>query len=56
MFAAVVAKEPHPFEKVAATALAHDRMLKTAQVLARIGYRYFTDSDFREKVIKDFDE
>jgi amidohydrolase len=43
------------FEKVSATGFALEQMLKTAEILARVGYNYFTDSDFREKVRKDFD-
>jgi metal-dependent amidase/aminoacylase/carboxypeptidase family protein len=42
------------FEKAAATEYALERMLKTAEILALVGYNYFTDSDFREKVRKDF--
>lgn len=49
-----VAHSPQ-FEKAAATEFALERMLKTAEILARVGYTYFTDSDFREKVHKDFD-
>jgi amidohydrolase len=44
------------FEKAAATDFALERMLKTAEILARVGYSYFTDSDFREKVHEDFNK
>ena len=32
----------------------HDRMLRTAEALALVGYRYFTDAAFRDRVQADF--
>ncbi len=42
------------FAKAAGTAYARKQMLRAAEALAQVGYRYFTESDFRKKVDANF--
>jgi amidohydrolase len=42
------------FTQCAASVFALEQMGKTAQILAQIGYEYFTQEEFRENVLADF--
>ncbi len=45
-----VAAHSIAFEKAAGSAYARRQMLRAAEALARVGYRYFTDGEFRDLV------
>jgi len=59
-FGIIEGKEKHAlhtleFAKDAKSDYGINQAIKTAEVLANVGYKYFTDSEFRDKVASDYD-
>lgn len=49
-----IALHSEEFRHASGSAYGQQQMLKAAEALARVGYRYFTDSAFRQAVLADF--